>query len=60
MTLAFLDVSSKKGAYRDISHIILKHPQKATSTVEKYLHRRKGGGGGVVAATNMCSNFGDK
>ena len=27
VTIAFLDVSSKKGAYRDISHIILKHTQ---------------------------------
>ena len=33
----------RKGAYRDISHIILKHTQWATSWYQKYLHRRKGG-----------------
>ena len=27
VTLACLDISSKKDAYRDISHIILKHTQ---------------------------------
>ena len=45
----------RKGAYRDISHIILKHTQWATSWYQKYLHRRKGGK--VMTAKNMCSNF---
>ena len=35
----------RKGAYRDISHIFLKHTQ-STSWYQKYLHRRKGGWGG--------------
>ena len=42
MTLACLDVPSKKKWYRDISHIILKHTQLVTSWYQKYLHRRKG------------------
>ena len=56
MTLAILDVSSKKGAYREISHITLKHTQYATSLYQKHQHRRKGGK--VMTAINMCSNFG--
>ena len=46
----------RKGAYREISHIILKHTQYATSWYQKYLHKRKGGE--IMTATNMCSNFG--
>ena len=51
----------RKGAYKDISHIILKYTQKVTSWYQKYLNRRKerggGGGGEVMTATNML-NFG--
>ena len=46
----------RKGAYRDNSHIILKHIQYVTSWYQKYLH--KGKEGKVMTATNMCSNFG--
>ena len=47
MTLAFLDVSSKKGAYRDISHIILKYSQISNKLILKVSAKKKGGKGYV-------------
>ena len=46
----------RKGAYRDLLHIILNQAQYATSLQQKYPHRRKEER--VMIATNMCSNFG--
>ena len=55
MSLAFLDVSSKKGAYGDISHIILKHTQQTQVDIKISAQMKEGK---VITATNMCSNFG--
>ena len=52
----------RKGAYRDISHIILiKAHTISNKFISKISAQKKGGGGGVggvMTAKNMCSNFG--
>ena len=52
----------RKGAYRDISHIILKHTISNKLVIKVSAQKKGGGGGGgeVMTATNMCSNFGSK
>ena len=59
VTLAFLDISSKKRVYRDISHIISTQ-NKQQAGIKSICTEEKGGGGGgggggVMTATNMCS-----
>ena len=49
------DPCLRKGAYRDISHFILKLTP-SNKLVSKVSAQKKGGK--VMTATNMCSNFG--
>ena len=57
MTLVFLDISLRKGAYRDFFIYHLKAHTISNKLVSKLFAQKKGKN--VMTATNMFSNFDD-